>query len=65
MWEPQLFTTLWASTACYRDSVTFSFTENIGISKTIGKKTYKISSLYVAKMHQGLQTSREEESGKT
>jgi hypothetical protein len=24
MWEPQRLTTLWASTACYRDSFTFS-----------------------------------------
>jgi hypothetical protein len=23
MWEPQRFTTLWAFTACYRDSFTF------------------------------------------
>jgi hypothetical protein len=25
MWEPRLLTTLWASTACYRDSFTFTF----------------------------------------
>jgi hypothetical protein len=25
MWEPRRLTTLWASTACYRDSFTFSF----------------------------------------
>jgi hypothetical protein len=25
MWEPQHLTTLWASTACYRDSFTFTF----------------------------------------
>jgi hypothetical protein len=24
MWEPQRLTTLWASTACYRDSSTFT-----------------------------------------
>jgi hypothetical protein len=24
MWEPQRLTTLWASTACYKDSFTFS-----------------------------------------
>jgi hypothetical protein len=24
MWEPRRFTTLWASTACYRDSFTFT-----------------------------------------
>jgi hypothetical protein len=26
MWEPRRLTTLWASTACYRDSFTSSFT---------------------------------------
>jgi hypothetical protein len=26
MWEPQHLTTLWASTACYRDTFTFTFT---------------------------------------
>jgi hypothetical protein len=26
MWEPRRLTTLWASTACYRDSFTFTFT---------------------------------------
>jgi hypothetical protein len=25
MWEPRRLTTLWASTACYRDSFTFTF----------------------------------------
>jgi hypothetical protein len=25
MWEPRSLTTLWASTACYRDSFTFLF----------------------------------------
>jgi hypothetical protein len=25
MWEPQHLTTLWASTACYRDGFTFTF----------------------------------------
>jgi hypothetical protein len=26
MWEPRRLTTIWASTACYRDSFTFTFT---------------------------------------
>jgi hypothetical protein len=26
MWDPQRLTTLWASTACYKDSFTFYFT---------------------------------------
>jgi hypothetical protein len=26
MWEPRRLTTVWASTACYRDSFTFFFT---------------------------------------
>jgi hypothetical protein len=26
MWEPRRLTTLWAFTACYRDSITFSLT---------------------------------------
>jgi hypothetical protein len=29
MWEPGRLTTLWASTACYRDSCTFTFYERI------------------------------------
>jgi hypothetical protein len=29
MWEPRRLTTLWASTACYRDSFTFIFTSLI------------------------------------
>jgi hypothetical protein len=34
MWEPQRLTTLWASTACYRDSFTFLFkkmTEDVSV----------------------------------
>jgi hypothetical protein len=31
MWEPRRLTTLWASTACYRDSFTFlPYFENVG-----------------------------------
>jgi hypothetical protein len=30
MWEPLRLTTLWASTASYRDSVTFAFTRGWG-----------------------------------
>jgi hypothetical protein len=28
MWEPQHLTTLWAFTACYRDSFTFLYNKN-------------------------------------
>jgi hypothetical protein len=31
MWEPRRLTTLWAFTACYRDSFTFTFTLHIEI----------------------------------
>jgi hypothetical protein len=29
MWEPQHLTALWASTACYRDTFTFTLLEDI------------------------------------
>jgi hypothetical protein len=29
MWDPQRLTTLWASTACYRDSFTFLPTQSL------------------------------------
>jgi hypothetical protein len=44
MWEPQRLTTLWASTACYRDSFTFlSFC--VGSSVSL-KNIFFIPSLY-------------------
>jgi hypothetical protein len=33
MWEPEHLTTLWASTACYRDTLTF-FTKGISTRKS-------------------------------
>jgi hypothetical protein len=32
MWDPQRLTTLWASTACYRDSSTFCFLRNFEVN---------------------------------
>jgi hypothetical protein len=34
MWEPRRLTTLWASTACYRDSFTYNFACNTGGRKS-------------------------------
>jgi hypothetical protein len=42
MWEPQRLSTLWASTACYRDSFTFTFT-----LYTRGCRNWRFSSCYL------------------
>jgi hypothetical protein len=44
MWKPRRLTTLWVSTACYRDSFTFTFT---GINK-ICSRNFIMSSISMA-----------------
>jgi hypothetical protein len=42
MWEPQHLTTLWTSTACYRDTLTLYFIYAIAATPRIGR--YAINS---------------------
>jgi hypothetical protein len=43
MWEPRRLTTLWASTACYMDSFTFTSMDHNGAQLNL-----KDTSLYLA-----------------
>jgi hypothetical protein len=49
MWEPRRLTTLWASTACYRDSFTFKHNR-----KNFVIQIYKATYYYTAEYHTSL-----------
>jgi hypothetical protein len=51
MWEPRRLTTLWTSTACYRDSFTFSFYHVMG---TTPKTSMNTQNTYSVKYAQGM-----------
>jgi hypothetical protein len=47
MWEPRRLTTLWASTACYRNHFTFSFTVYLKKIKPKPKSLFEGYRLFV------------------
>jgi hypothetical protein len=42
MWDPQRLTTLWAFTACYRDSFTYFYLPNEEFDDLKAYKSYKV-----------------------
>jgi hypothetical protein len=53
MWEPQHFTTLWASSACYKDIFTFLNMEQEQLDATFGKAQNRGPLGFVGKLAAG------------